>query len=73
MAKPSVDGLEEDFSDSAAFTRVNIKDEGGQKLAARYNIRAVPAFLLIAPDGKVLYKKIGGTPERAEVAAHLAP
>ena len=72
MAKPSVDGLEEDFGQDATFTRVNIKDDAGQKLAARYQIRAVPAFLLIAPDGKVLYKKIGGTPERDEIAAQLA-
>lgn len=64
MAKPSVDALEEDLSGKMAFTRVNVKDEDGSKLAQKYSVRGVPAFLVLSPKGDVLYRKVGGTPDR---------
>ena len=55
-----------------AFARVNIRDAGGQQLARRYRIRAVPTFLMLSPDGKVLYRKTGGTPERDAIERELS-
>lgn len=72
MAKPSVDGLEEDLGERLAFTHVNLADDDGRRLATKYAIHSVPAFLVVDSDGKVLYRKIGGLPDRAAVDASLA-
>lgn len=72
MAKPSVDGLEEDLGEHLAFTHVNIADDDGRRLATKYGIRSVPAFLVVDADGKVLYRKIGGLPDREAVETSLA-
>lgn len=72
MAKPSVDGLEEQLGDSLRFTHVNLGDEEGMALAADYNIRVVPTFLVLSPDGEVLYRKSGGFPDQAQIEAELA-
>ncbi|MEM6993191.1 MAG: thioredoxin family protein [Myxococcota bacterium] len=72
MAKPSVDGLQQDLSERLAFTHVNIGDEEGRRLATKYGVRAVPAFLVVSPEGEVLYRKIGGLPEREAIEAELA-
>jgi hypothetical protein len=72
MAKPSVDALEEDLSHRIAFTRVNVKDDGGSAMAHKYGIRGVPAFLLLSPKGDVLYRKIGGKPDRDQIEEELA-
>ena len=72
MAKPSVDGLEEKLGDTLAVTRVNIGDEDGHRLAAKYQVRGVPAFLLLSPDGEVVYRKVGGPPDVERVEAELA-
>ncbi len=64
MAKPSVDGLEEELGDRLAFTRVDIMDDEGSKVATKYGVRSVPTFLLVSAQGEVLYKKVGGMPER---------
>ena len=71
MAKPSVDGLEEDLGDTVAFTRVNITDDVGRNIARKYGVRAVPAFVLLSPSGDVLYKKVGGFPDAAQIKAEL--
>ena len=67
MAKPSVDGLERDLSEQMAFTRVNIRDDAGKSLARRFGINAVPAFVVVSPKGDVLYRKIGGKPDRDRI------
>lgn len=51
-----------------AFTRVDITDDAGQAIAAKYGVRSVPTFIVVAPDGKVLYRKVGGTPDGDAVA-----
>jgi thioredoxin-related protein len=72
VAKPSVDGLEEDLGARVAFTRVDIRGEHGNELAAKYRVRAVPTFLLVSPDGEVLYRKVGGRPDRQAIEEKLA-
>ncbi len=71
MAKPAVDGLQQDMQQQMDFTHVNIRDEDGRKLAQRYQVRAVPTFLVIAPDGSLLYRQTGGRPSRAQIEAKL--
>ena len=72
MAKPSVDGLEEDLGDAVAFTRVNITQDAGRSIANKYGIRGVPAFVLLSSDGEVLYKKVGGLPGTSEITELVA-
>ena len=55
-----------------AFTRVDITDAAGREIAARYGVPSVPTFLVVAPDGEVLYRKVGGTPDAAAVAEAAA-
>lgn len=54
------------------FARVNIREEAGRKIARQYRVRAVPTFLVISPSGKVLYRQVGGRPNRAEIEKKLA-
>ncbi len=72
MAKPAVDGLEEDLRERVAFTRVDITDDAGTALASKYQVRAVPTYLLISPEGTVIYRKVGGSPDRRAIEEKLA-
>lgn len=72
MAKPVVDGLERDMKDKVRFARVDIGGDTGSDLASRYGISGVPAFVVLDPDGRVIYRKIGGKPDTAQIKTLLA-
>jgi thioredoxin-like negative regulator of GroEL len=72
MAKPVVDGLEHEMKDKVRFTRVDIGSDDGGRLAQRYGITAVPAFLALDAQGRVVYRKLGGRPDADEVKKKLA-
>ena len=72
MAKPVVDGLERRTEGKMKVARVNVADDEGQDLARRYEVNAVPAFILLDAHGDVLYRKIGGSPDTAGIEAKLA-
>jgi hypothetical protein len=72
MAKPVVDGLEREMKDKVRFARIDIGAESGGGLANKYGIQGVPAFLVLDPDGRVIYRKIGGKPDTAHIKTLLA-
>lgn len=49
---------EELSTDDLYFSKVNVDDEGEQDYAARYNVRNIPAILLISEGGK--YERYDG-------------
>ena len=67
MAKPVVDGLEEDLEGQAALLRVAVTGSVGRELASRYGVRAVPTFVLFDGAGEVQLVR-AGTPDRDEIA-----
>jgi hypothetical protein len=60
------------MSERLDFARVNIREDEGRSIARKYRVNMVPTFLVIAPDGELLYRQVGGRPDRAEVEAALA-
>jgi thioredoxin-related protein len=63
MAKPAVDGLEHRMGARLRVARVDIESDSGRELAARYQVAAIPAFVVVDPRGNVLYRRIGGRPD----------
>lgn len=72
MAKPVVDGLHSKLGARIRIARIDIGDDAGATVAQQYGIRGVPAYVLIDPAGKVLYRKHGGTPDAVAIEAATA-
>jgi thioredoxin-like negative regulator of GroEL len=62
MAKPVVDGLEHKLEGKVRFIKVNIGDDDGTRVAARFGVSGVPTFILLDGEGRVVYRKTGGSP-----------
>lgn len=71
MAKPVVDGLERELHDRVRFIKVNVGDDDGARIASRYGIHGVPAFIMLDGDGRVVYRQIGGKPDANAIRAQL--
>ncbi|MBI4950738.1 MAG: hypothetical protein HY908_01785 [Myxococcales bacterium] len=72
MAKPVVDGLENDLEGKLKVARFDVSKKAGRAYASRYGIDRVPSFVLLDPKGNVLYRKIGGSPEAAVIREQIA-
>ncbi|MHB1005056.1 MAG: thioredoxin family protein [Chloroflexota bacterium] len=73
MAKPIVDGLEQEVSDRGVVVRLNVGDEAGRAVASRYGLSAVPTFLVIR-DGNEPSARFVGRPDHDRlVQAMFAP
>lgn len=72
MAKPVVDGLERDMKDKLRFARVDIGSDEGSDLAQKYGISAVPAFVVLDGNGRVVYRQVGGRPKTDDIKAQIA-
>ncbi len=59
VSKPRVDRMESDLSGRARVLRLNVKDEVGRALAARWGVRGVPTFFVIGPGGEATYAQAG--------------
>jgi hypothetical protein len=69
---PVVDGLQADYGDWVAFTRLDAANEGRAAFAA-YNLRGHPSYVIIDTAGKVLWKGVGKLPgDRLEEALRQA-
>jgi hypothetical protein len=56
---PIVDGLEEQYQDKIKFMRVDANtDEGGETFRF-YGLPGHPSYILLNPDGEVLWKGFG--------------
>lgn len=72
LARPSVDGLEHTLTGRARFARVDATSPSGQLVADRYDVRGLPTYLLVSPDGRVLYRQVGGRPDGAAIERALS-
>ena len=57
--QPIVDGLEEEFKGVIAFERRNANSEEGKATMGAYDLRVHPSYVIVAPDGKVLWTGLG--------------
>jgi hypothetical protein len=57
--KPVVNGLEQFYGDDTEFLRLNAGYGEGQEVFLFYGMRGHPSYLLLAPDGEVLWRGIG--------------
>ena len=72
MAKPVVDGLERKLEGKVHFIKVNVGEDDGGRVAARFGVHGVPTFIMLDGQGRVIYRKTGGKPDAAEIEARLA-
>jgi len=69
--KPKVDQLERDLTGQATVLRLNVKDDVGQALAARWGVRGIPTFFVLNGDGDVIYSH-AGAPDIERLKAAVA-
>jgi thioredoxin-like negative regulator of GroEL len=68
VAKPIVDGLENDLQGRARVMRLNVLNSVGMNAARRFGVRAVPTFVVFDGQGKVIEVQIG-MPNRAKITS----
>jgi thiol-disulfide isomerase/thioredoxin len=64
-----VDGLERELHGKVRFIKVNIADESGAEVASKYGVSRLPTFIMLDSQGRVIYRKSGGSPDRDEIRA----
>jgi len=68
VAKPIVDGLENDLQGRARVMRLNVLNSVGMNAARRFSVHAVPAFIVFDGQGSVVEAQIG-IPNRAKITS----
>jgi hypothetical protein len=71
LAKPIVDGLERELKGQAQVLRLSVTDDVGAQVAARYNVRGVPTFVLLDGAGSTVLTQVG-LPNRGKIVAAVA-
>jgi thioredoxin-related protein len=69
LAKPVVDGIEQDLEGRAQVLRLGVMDDVGGELAMRYGVRGVPTLVVLNGAGEVVLKQTGVLDRAAVVAA----
>lgn len=59
MAKPIVDGIPEQTNESVKVIHLNMVVGPGRKAAGNYDVRMVPATVLLDNRGQLLERQIG--------------
>ena len=57
--KPVVNGLEQTYGGEIDFLWLNAGAGEGREAFLYYNLRGHPSYILLAPDGEVLWRGIG--------------
>lgn len=57
--QPIVNGLQREFSEHIAFEQRDANTEAGQASLRAYGLRAHPSYVIVAPDGQVLWQFTG--------------
>jgi hypothetical protein len=75
VAKPIVDGLEEELHGSVDFVRLDVATEVGRTLGQRWGLRLTPSFVLFDGAGIEAWRQVGVPDAGAvrEVARRLPP
>ena len=71
MAKPIVDGLENDLQGRARVMRLNVLNSVGMNAARHFGVHAVPTFIVFDGQGRVVETQIG-IPNQAKIASAVA-
>jgi thioredoxin-related protein len=71
VAKPVVDGLEQELDGKAQVLRLSVMDDVGGELAMRYGARGVPTFVLLDGAGEVVFTQTG-MPDRDRIKTAVA-
>jgi thioredoxin-related protein len=66
-----VDRLERELEGQARVVRLSVFDKVGREIAQRYNVTAVPTFLVFDGDGNLLGRQVG-IPDRPQLVALIA-
>ena len=56
---PVVDGLEVDYNDQVEFQRLDANSQFGRIAFQAYGLRGHPSFVIINPEGRVLWLGLG--------------
>jgi hypothetical protein len=59
---PVVDGLEKKYQEKVEFRRIDANSPTGKSAYQAYALRGHPGFVLLGPDGTILWKGIGQQP-----------
>ena len=70
MAKPIVDGIEEDLGDRATVLRLNVMSEVGSQAAQQYGVRGVPTLVVFDGSGNVVEQSVG-VPNRKDIVTQV--
>jgi hypothetical protein len=57
--EPIVDGLEEKYKNRIEFRRIDALSPEGKTAYQAYNLLGHPAFMLLNPQGELLWKGLG--------------
>ena len=60
--EPVVNGLEDTFSDDIEFRHIDANSEEGSPIFKLFKLHAHPSYILLNPDGKVLWQSLGEQP-----------
>ena len=70
MAKPIVDGIEQDLGERASVLRLNVMTEVGSQAAQQYGVRGVPTLIVFDGDGNIVGQDVG-VPNRKDVVTQV--
>jgi len=75
---PVVNGLEEKYQDKVEFRRIDANSPTGKSAYQAYSLRGHPGFVLLSPDGTILWTGLGELPaeileEPIRLALHEQP
>lgn len=59
MSKPAVDGFERANAGRVSVVRLDVRSALGNALAYRFQVRAVPTFLLFTAQGELAARHVG--------------
>lgn len=60
--EPVVNGLEEKYGDKISFQRWDARSDQGSVLFRSYRLLGHPAFVLLDPNGKLVWSGLGERP-----------
>jgi hypothetical protein len=67
-----VDGIERELAGQVPIIRLSLLSGVGRQAAARYNVRAVPTFVILGPGGGEALRHVGLPNKERLVEAALA-
>jgi thioredoxin-related protein len=70
LAKPIVDGIEQDLAEKATVLRLSVMSDIGRQAAMRYGVRSVPTLLVFDGAG-TLVEHAAGIPNRAAIVGRV--